>query len=109
MQADVLQRGGDLRVAFPADSRGSAMDNAQVAKRLALRFARLRPCCVEFERCRNVRLEDFRIRESPLWCIHLRLCEDVTVRGVDIRARGHNNDGIDINASRRTSDSRTST
>ena len=28
--------------------------------------ARLRPCCVEFERCRNVRLEDFRIRESPL-------------------------------------------
>ena len=62
--------------------------------------ARLRPCCVEFERCRNVRLEDFRIRESPLWCVHLRLCEDVTVRGVDIHARGHNNDGIDINASR---------
>ena len=41
--------------------------------------ARLRPCCVEFERCRNVRLEGFRIRESPLWCVHLRLCEDVTV------------------------------
>ena len=62
--------------------------------------ARLRPCCVEFERCRNVRLEGFRIRESPLWCVHLRLCEDVTVRGVDIHALGHNNDGIDVNASR---------
>ena len=47
-----------------------------------------------------MRLEDFHIRESPLWCVHLRLCEDVTVRGVDIRARGHNNDGIDINSSR---------
>lgn len=62
--------------------------------------ARLRPSCVEFEQCRNVRLEDFRIRESPLWCVHLHRCEDVTVRGIDIRARGHNNDGIDINASR---------
>ena len=64
------------------------------------RTARLRPSCVEFERCRNVRIEDVRIRESPLWCIHLRLCEDVVVRGVDVRARGYNNDGIDINASR---------
>ena len=62
--------------------------------------ARLRPCCVEFERCRNVRLEDFRIRESPLWCVHLRLCDGVYVCGLDIRALGHNNDGIDVNASR---------
>ena len=65
-----------------------------------LRTARIRPCFVEFERCRNVRLEGFHLRESPLWCIHLRLCEDVTVRGLDIHALGHNNDGIDVNASR---------
>ncbi len=63
--------------------------------------ARFRPCCVEFERCRNVRLEDFRVRESPLWTIHLRLCEDVRVRGLDLEAKGNNNDGIDINACRR--------
>lgn len=62
--------------------------------------ARLRPSCVEFEGCRNVRLEDFRIRESPLWCVHLHRCEDVVVRGIDIKARGHNNDGIDVNASK---------
>ena len=62
--------------------------------------ARLRPSCVEFEGCRNVRLEDFRIRESPLWCVHLHRCEGVVVRGIDIKARGHNNDGIDVNASR---------
>ena len=65
-----------------------------------LRTARIRPCFVEFERCRNVRLEGFHLRESPLWCVHLRLCEDVTVRGLDIHALGHNNDGIDVNASR---------
>ncbi len=60
-----------------------------------------RPSLVEFERCKNVRLEDFTVRESPCWTIHLRLCEDVTVRGLDLRAQGHNNDGIDIDASKR--------
>ena len=64
------------------------------------RAARIRPCCIEFDRCRGVRLEGFRIRESPLWCVHLRLCNGAVVRGIDIKARGHNNDGIDINASR---------
>lgn len=65
-----------------------------------LRTARMRPCFVEFERCGNVRLEGFRIRHSPLWCVHLRLCDRAVVRGLDICARGHNNDGIDVNASR---------
>ena len=63
--------------------------------------ARFRPCCVEFDSCRNVRLEGFRVRESPLWTVHLRLCEDVIVRGLDLEATGHNNDGIDINSCRR--------
>jgi D-hexose-6-phosphate mutarotase len=65
-----------------------------------LRTARIRPCFVEFERCRDVRLEGFRLRYSPLWCVHLRLCDGVAVRGLDIKAMGHNNDGIDVNASR---------
>ena len=63
--------------------------------------AKFRPCCIEFERCRNVNLDGFRVRESPCWTVHLRLCEDVTVRNLDLKACGHNNDGIDIDASRR--------
>ncbi|MBR3823512.1 MAG: right-handed parallel beta-helix repeat-containing protein [Kiritimatiellae bacterium] len=62
--------------------------------------ARVRPSFIEFERCCNVRLDGFRIRYSPLWCVHLRLCDGVHVSGLDIRARGHNNDGIDVNSSR---------
>ena len=62
--------------------------------------ARVRPSFIEFERCGNVRLDGFRMRYSPLWCVHLRLCDDVHVSGLDIRARGHNNDGIDVNSSR---------
>ena len=63
--------------------------------------ARFRPCCIEFEKCRNVLLDGFKVRDSPLWTIHLRLCEDVVARNLDIRGHGNNNDGIDINASRR--------
>ncbi len=73
------------------------VENRRVAD---LPGARFRPCGIEFERCRNVRLEDFKVRESPLWTIHLRLCEQVTVRGLDLEARGHNNDGIDVDACR---------
>ena len=63
--------------------------------------ARFRPCCVEFERCANVRLEGFKVRGSPLWTVHLRLCEDVVVSGLDLEATGHNNDGIDIASCKR--------
>ena len=63
--------------------------------------AKFRPCCIEFNFCRNVRLRGFRVRESPCWTVHLRLCEDVHVDGLDIHACGPNNDGIDIDSSKR--------
>ena len=63
--------------------------------------ARFRPCFFEFENCRNVRLEGFRIRQSPLWTVNIRLCQDVVVRGLDIFGLGHNNDGVDICSSKR--------
>ena len=63
--------------------------------------ATFRPALVEFIGCRGVRLEDFIVRGSPCWTIHLRLCEDALVRNLDVVARGFNNDGIDIVSSRR--------
>ncbi len=56
----------------------------------------VRPHLIQFNRCKDVRLEGFRIRESPFWTIHLYLCDGVVARGLDVRAHGHNNDGIDI-------------
>jgi len=56
----------------------------------------VRPHLIQFNRCGNVRLEGFRIRESPFWTIHLFLCDGAVVRGLDVYAHGHNNDGIDI-------------
>ncbi len=55
----------------------------------------LRPQFLQFNRCRNVLLEGVSIRHSPFWTIHLLLCDSVVVRGLDVYAHGHNNDGID--------------
>jgi len=60
----------------------------------------VRPPLIQFNRCRGVRLEGFRIRESPFWTIHLFLCDGVVARGLDVYAHGHNNDGIDIEMTR---------
>jgi polygalacturonase len=55
----------------------------------------LRPQFIQFNRCRNVLIEGLTIHDSPFWTIHLFLSESVVVRGLDISAHGHNNDGID--------------
>jgi len=58
-----------------------------------------RPHLIQFNRCENILLENFSIRESPFWTIHLLLCKNGIVRGLDVRAHGHNNDGIDFEMS----------
>ena len=60
----------------------------------------LRPQLIHFNRCRNVLIEDVKIRSSPFWTIHLLLCDSAVVRRVDVAARGHNNDGVNPEGTR---------
>ncbi len=60
----------------------------------------LRPHLIHFNRCKNVLLDGFKIRESPFWTIHLYMCDGGIVRGLDVKAHGHNNDGIDLEMSK---------
>jgi len=60
----------------------------------------LRPHLIHFNRCSNVLLEDFKVRNSPFWAIHLYLCNGGVVRNLDVYAHGHNNDGVDLEMSR---------
>ena len=60
----------------------------------------LRPHLIHFNRCKNVLLDEFKIRQSPFWTIHLYMCDDGIVRNLDVKAHGHNNDGIDLEMSR---------
>lgn len=62
-------------------------------------LAHLRPHLIQFNRCTNVRMEDFKVRHSPFWTIHTYMCRDIYVNGLDVYAHGHNNDGIDLESS----------
>jgi polygalacturonase len=57
--------------------------------------AHLRPHFVQFNRCQHVLVQDITIENSPFWTVHLYLCQHVVVSRATIRARGHNNDGVD--------------
>jgi len=57
--------------------------------------ARMRPPFIQFLRCKNVLIEGLTIRNSPFWTIHPLKCENVIARDLDVKARGHNTDGID--------------
>jgi polygalacturonase len=69
-------------------------------RQMAVGENNLRPHLIHFNRCENVLLDGFRIRESPFWTIHLYLCDGAIVRNLDVKAHGHNNDGIDLEMSR---------
>lgn len=70
-------------------------NNVAVEERIFGEGHFLRPSFVQFYRCKNVLLEGFELINSPMWCIHPVLCENVIVRNVKISSRGPNNDGID--------------
>ncbi len=60
----------------------------------------LRPPFIEPYRSRNILIEDVTIINSPFWEIHPTLSQNVTVRGVNIRSHGPNNDGCDPESSK---------
>jgi polygalacturonase len=62
--------------------------------------AYLRPNFVQPYRCRNVVIEGITIVDSPMWEIHPVLSTNVTIRGVNIRSHGPNNDGCNPESSR---------
>ena len=64
-------------------------------RQMAVSEANLRPQFVQFNRCRNVLVEDVSIIDSPFWVLHPYLSRDVVIRRVKVRAHGHNNDGVD--------------
>jgi hypothetical protein len=60
---------------------------------------------IRLERCRNVRIRDIRIRNTPKFGIHPVECDGVSIRGISMISdmRGPNTDGIDPESSRNVS------
>lgn len=89
--------GGEIHKRIRGDVFAKMMRGESVEKRvLAERGGYFRPQLIQFNRCRNVLLKDFKIRESPFWTVHLLRCDGVEISGLDSRALGHNSDGINL-------------
>ncbi len=58
----------------------------------------LRPNLLVFTRCKKVLLEGVTFQNSPAWCLHPLMCEDITVKNVYVKNPWYaqNGDGIDI-------------
>jgi polygalacturonase len=57
-----------------------------------------RPNLVVFKNCKKVLLEGATFKNSPAWCLHMLLCEELTVRNVHVRNEwnAQNGDAIDV-------------
>ena len=60
-----------------------------------------RPSLIRLVDCRNVKILNLTLKDSPCWCIHLHNCENVLIENVKIKSWCNvNNDGIDIDCCR---------
>ncbi|WP_229688880.1 glycoside hydrolase family 28 protein [Puia dinghuensis] len=63
----------------------------------------LRPNLLVLANCKKVLLDGTTFQNSPAWCLHTLLCEDLTVNDVHVRNpwNAANGDGIDVESCRR--------
>lgn len=67
--------------------------NADFAQTLKRRF--FRPPFIQPIRCKNVRIEGIKIKNSPFWTVNPEFCDNVTVKGITIENEDSpNTDGI---------------
>ncbi|MGF7232320.1 glycoside hydrolase family 28 protein [Arachidicoccus sp.] len=57
-----------------------------------------RPNLLVLKNCKNVLLENATFQNSPAWCLHLLMCENLSIKEVNIKnpAYAQNGDGMDI-------------
>lgn len=86
----------------PAQMRSRDMNHSEkdVADRIFGDGDWLRPHLIQFYDCSNVTIEGVKIINSPFWCVHLLMSENVICRSLRYDAKLVNNDGIDPESSR---------
>jgi polygalacturonase len=78
--------------------RTSNMEQGQTLKDFEPIKDYLRPNLVVFNNCKKLLLEGVTFQNSPAWCLHPLLCEDLTIRNVFVKnpEYAQNGDGLDI-------------
>lgn len=74
--------------------------NVPVSERVFGQGHYLRPTFIEPYRSRNILIEGVTIINSPFWEVHPVLSQNITVRGLNIKSHGPNNDGCDPESSK---------
>lgn len=85
-----IREGNETRTPFAAMS----------PEKLAAVRDSFRPVMVSLRNCKRVLLEGVTLQNSPSWCVHPLMCEDLTVRGVTVRTPWYaqNGDGLDFDS-----------
>ncbi len=82
-------------------SNWGAFDQNMYLRSMTGRNANLRPPLIQFLLCSNIVLQDFTVRGSPFWSIHMYRCEEGVARRLDVAANIINNDGIVLEMTKR--------
>ena len=117
MWKELLDSGGtvssDGKTWYPSEAYGKAIEQSEmnVPEPLeggigAYEWMRdfLRPVMVSLVECKKILFDGPVFQNSPAWCIHPLMCEDLTVRNITVRNPWYsqNGDGIDIESCRNT-------
>jgi len=83
---------GNIAIAGPGKIVGSPQLGGREMPR--------RPCVIETINCSGILLEDFSTEQQRMWTIHPTQCSNILARGLTIRSRTGNGDGIDLDSCR---------
>jgi polygalacturonase len=111
---ELLKSGGvvneDGKIWYPSESymEGQNMSEMNVPKQFSslddYKKIRdfLRPVMVSLVECKKILLDGPVFQNSPAWCIHPLMCEDLTIRNITVRNPwfSQNGDGLDIESCR---------
>lgn len=117
MWNDLVKSGGvvgsDGKTWYPSEAYGKAIEQSEMNVPVPLdggiesyEWMRdfLRPVMVSLVNCKKVMFDGPVFQNSPAWCLHPLMCEDLTVRNITVRNPWYsqNGDGIDIESCRNT-------